>query len=420
MLTHQTKSKRILAVSYGGGHALMLIPVLKYLESQGYDIQVVGLTTAATTLRNAGFSPLGFRDILRPEDTRALEQGARLAEEMHQANKVSSLKESIAYLGLSYADLEDQLGTERAQQEFEQLGRQAFLPLNPMRRFFEWLQPDVLLTTNAPRAELASIRIAAERGIPSVGVLDLFGLGSHNDIPADYVCVPFQQAADNLVDRGIKRSAITVTGNPNFDWIHQFSAAESNAPTWREEHQILPDDLLALYAMKPIWDEREELIVSSLEQVIRQKPELKIAVRPHPNSNRQIAESVINRLGATAFIADSTPLPLALETCDALITHKSTVAVEAALLGRQVALFNMNRDYHSYAIPLNLYNWSTFSTTIEEGVEVLSALQKDSAEVQQQRGTKVRKAWNCDGQCHIRIANVVIQALASKTHNKVA
>tara|TARA_R110002095_G_scaffold103660_1_gene90853 strand:- start:5663 stop:6925 length:1263 start_codon:yes stop_codon:yes gene_type:complete len=420
MLSHQTTLKRILAVSYGGGHALMLIPVLKYLESQGYDIQVVGLTTAAPLLRNAGFSPLGFQDILRLEDTRALELGARLAEEMHQTNKVSSLKESIAYLGLSYADLEDQLGIEQAQQEFEQLGRQAFLPLSPMRRFFDRLQPDVLLTTNSPRAELASIRIAAERGIPSVGVLDLFGLGSHNDIPADYVCVPFQQAANNLVNRGIKRSAIRVTGNPNFDWVHQSSSSKSNAPTWREEHQIQPDNLLALYAMKPIWDEVEEMIVSSLERVIRKKPELKIAVRPHPNSNRQIAESVINRLGATAFIADSTPLPLALETCDALITHKSTVAVEAALLGRQVALFNMNRDYHSYAIPLNLYNWSTFSTTIEEGVEVLTALQKDCAEAQQQRGFKVRKAWNCDGQSHIRIANVVIQALASKTHNKVA
>lgn len=398
----------------------MLIPVLKYLQSQGYDIQVIGLTTAAAALRKAGFSPLGFRDILHPEDTRAMEHGIRLAEEMHQGNKVSSLEESIAYLGLSYVDLEVQRGIEGAQQAFEQLGRQAFLPLNPMRRFFDWLQPDVLLTTNSPRAELASIRIAAERKIPSVGVLDLFGLGTHNDIPADFVCVPFQQAADNLVNRGLKRSAMTVTGNPNFDWIHQLSAAASNAQLWRQEHLIHRDHLLALYAMKPVWDEKEELIVGSLEQVLAQKPEFRVSVRPHPNSNRQIAENVLNRLGAAAFLDDCTPLPLAIETCDVLITHKSTVAVEAALLGRQVALFHTNRDYAAHGIPLNLYHWSTFSTTVAEGVEVLSALQKDSAEVQQQRGRKVREAWNCDGRSHIRIAQVVIQALAFNTQNKVA
>ncbi|QDU13903.1 hypothetical protein CA11_16940 [Gimesia maris] len=420
MLSHRTKSKRVLAVSYGGGHVLMLIPVLKYLESQGYDIQVLGLTTAAASLRNAGFSPLGFRDILRPEDTRAIEHGTRLAEEMHQVNKVNSLEESIAYLGLSYADLEDQLGIEAAQQEFERIGRQSFLPLNPLRRFFDWLQPDVLLTTNSPRAELASIRIAAERGIPSVGVLDLFGLGSHNDIPADYVCVPFQQAADNLVNRGLQRSAMTVTGNPNFDWVYQSSITESNAPVWRQDHQIQSDDLLALYAMKPGWDEVEELIVCCLERALALKPELKVSVRPHPNSNRQVAENVIRRLGAAAFLDDTTPLPLATEACDILITHKSTVAVEAALFGKQVALFHSNRDYSSYAIPLNLYDWGTFSTTVEEGTKVLTSLQKDSEEVRQQRGAKVREAWNCDGLCHTRIAKVVIQALVPKTQDKVA
>ncbi len=398
----------------------MLIPVLKYLQSQGYDIQVIGLTTAAAALRNAGFSPLGFRDILRPEDSRAREQGARLAEEMHQGNKVSSLEESIAYLGLSYVDLEDQRGIAGAQQAFEQLGRQAFLPLNPMRRFFDWLQPDMLLTTNSPRAELASIRIAAERKIPSVGVLDLFGLQPYNDIPADYVCVPFKQAVSILTDRGLNQNALTVTGNPNFDWVHQILESESQASDWRKEHQIKPDELLALYAMKPNWDEHEELIVSSLERILPEKPAMRIAVRPHPNSSSQLATNVISRLGAAAFLDDQTPLPLAIESCDALITHKSTVAVEAALLGRQVALFHSNHDYSTHGIPLHLYNWSTYSINVEEGRQALSRLKKESPEVQLQRGAEVRAAWNCDGRSHVRIAEVVIQALQDKQQTKVA
>lgn len=391
----------------------MLIPVLKYLQESGYDVQVVGLTTAAAALQKAGFSPLGFKDILRPEDTSARAHGQRLAAEMHQAGKVNSLEESIAYLGLSYADLEDQLGTEGASQAFQTAGRQAFLPRGPMRRFFDELQPDVVLTTNSPRAELASIQVAAERGIPSVGVLDLFGLGSHNDIPADYVCVPFQQAAENLQRRGIKAEALRVTGNPNFDWVHHFSERNSQANDWREDHGISPDDFLALYAMKPVWDEKEELIVSSLERVLPARPELKIAVRPHPNGDIQLSQNVISRLGAAAFIDDKTALPIAIDSCDALLTHKSTVAVEAALLGRQVALFHTNRDYSTHAIPLSLYHWSSLSITVEEGMEALSALQKETRNEQLERGNRVRQAWNCDGACHVRIADIVVQAIES-------
>lgn len=415
------KLNRVLAVCYGGGHVLMLIPVLKHLVSLGYEVHVLGLTTAATPLRNAGFDPLGFQDIIRPEDTQALAHGKRLATEMHQGNKVNSLKESISYLGLSYVDLEDQLGIRGAELAFEQKGRQAFLPLNPIRRFFDQIQPDVLLTTNSPRAELASIHVAAERGVPSVGVLDLFGLQPYNDIPADNVCVPFKQAVSILVDRGLKRENLVVTGNPNFEWVHEFSLKKSQPESfWRIQHQVEPEDLLALYAMKPNWDQHEEMIVSSLEKVLPHRPSLKVAVRPHPNGDRSLAENVIKRLGKASFLNENTPLPLTIESCDALITHKSTVSVEAALLGRQVALFHSNHDYPTHGIPLHLFDWGSFSITIDEGINALSQLKKESTETQHQRGKAIREAWNCDGQSHIRIANVVIQALQNKKAMKAA
>ncbi|WP_145214036.1 UDP-N-acetylglucosamine 2-epimerase [Gimesia alba] len=410
MTSSHTKQQRILAVCYGGGHVLMLIPVLKHLKELGHEIHVLGLTTAANPLRKAGFSPMGFQDIIQLEETRAIEHGKRLAAEMHQDNKVNSPEESIAYLGLSYADLEDQLGVAGAEQAFRQKGRQAFLPLNPIRRIFDIINPDVVLTTNSPRAELASIRIAAERGIPSVGVLDLFGLQPHNDIPADFVCVPFKQAVSILVDRGLNPENLIVTGNPNFDWVNEIPLTESRASAWRIHNHVEPTDLLALYAMKPNWDQHEEMIVSSLEHVLQENHSLKVAVRPHPNSDSQIAERVINRLGNVAFLDKNTPLSMSLASCDALITHKSTVSVEAALLGKQVALFHSNHDYPTHGIPLHLFNWGTFSISIAEGIKALSNLKKETSEAQKRRADEVRKAWNCDSQSHIRITNVVLQA----------
>ncbi|QDT27804.1 Capsule polysaccharide biosynthesis protein [Gimesia panareensis] len=413
--------KRILAVCYGGGHVLMLIPVLKQLEAQGFDVEIAGLTTAAAALRKAGFEPLGFRDLIREEDTRAREHGELLAAEMHQGSKVNSLEESIAYLGLSYADLEDQLGVEGAAEAFAERGRQAFLPLGPVRRLFDLVQPDVLLTTNSPRAELASIRVAAERGIPSVGVLDLFGLQPYNDIPADRVCVPFHQATSILVDRGLKRESLTVTGNPNFDWIHKLTGGADQTADWRSRHGVQSDELLVLYGMKPNWDQHEEMIVQCLEQLIPERPHWKVAVRPHPNSDAALAQNVIQRLGPEiAFLNENTPLSDALTACDALITHKSTVSVEAALLGKQVALVHSNHDYPTHGIPLHLFGWGTFSITVAEGIEALSHWKKDSPAQEAARGAEVRTAWNCDGQSHMRIAAVVAQALEQSQQRHAA
>ena len=177
---------------------------------------------------------------------------------------------------------------------------------------------------------MASIRVAAERGIPSVGVLDLFGLQPYNDIPADYVCVPFKQAASILVDRGLRQEAIIVTGNPNFDWVHEAVHRDDAAKSWRRQHNIKPDEILVLYAMKPNWDKHEEMIVQSLEHILQQNSSLKITVRPHPSSDNGLPEKVIQRLGKAAFLNRNTPLPLAVQAADALITHKSTVSVEGS------------------------------------------------------------------------------------------
>ena len=399
----------------------MLIPVLKLLEAQGFDVKIAGLTTAAASLRKAGFEPLGFRDLIHEEDTRAQEHGTRLAREMHQGSKVNSLEESIAYLGLSYADLEDQHGAGGAAQAFNEQGRQAFLPLGPVRRLFDLVQPDVLLTTNSPRAELASIRVAAERGIPSVGVLDLFGLQPYNDIPADRVCVPFHQATSILVDRGLKPEALTVSGNPNFDWIHELIGGADLSADWRSRHGVQPGDLLVLYGMKPHWDQHEELIVQCLEQLLPRRPHWKVVVRPHPNSDAVLAQNVIQRLGPEiAFLNENTPLSEALTACDALITHKSTVSVEAALLGKQVALVHSNHDYPTHGIPLHLFGWGTFSISVPEAIEALSRWKKEAPEREAERGAKVRAAWNCDGQSHVRIAAVVAQALAEGQQHHAA
>lgn len=397
----------------------MLIPVLQELKAQGCRISVLGLTTATEPLRAAGFEPLGFRHLLTSTDERARQHGIRLAEELRADGKSVPLEETIAYLGLSYADLEERIGTENANQLYRAHGRRAFLPLNPLRRLFDQLKPDALLTTNSPRAELASVKVAQEQGIPTISMVSLFGI-QIADIIADRVCIPFEATIPQLTKRGVDPRTLVITGHPSFDCAADVLHQESAGIAWRTKHSINNDTPLALYAMQPGIDDQSALIEASLIQALSQNPQLRVAVRKHPNHRDVDAQKMIDRLGAAALNASEDALGTVLHACDVLVTHHSTVGIKAALIGKRVAFFNLENDISNYGLPLHEYDWASFSTTEDAGAIALASIRRDSLSEQQVRGDQIRQTWNCDGRSHYRIAETVLQALASRTTKPAA
>ncbi|WP_417382668.1 hypothetical protein [Gimesia sp.] len=397
----------------------MLIPVLQELKAQGCRISVLGLTTATEPLRAAGFEPLGFRHLLTSTDERARQHGIRLAEELRADGKSVPLEETIAYLGLSYADLEERIGTENADQLYRAHGRRAFLPLNPLRRLFDQLKPDALLTTNSPRAELASVKVAQEQGIPTISMVSLFGI-QIADIIADRVCIPFEATIPQLTKRGVDPRTLVITGHPSFDCAADVLHQESAGIAWRTKHSINNDTPLALYAMQPGIDDQSALIEASLIQALSQNPQLRVAVRKHPNHRDVDAQKMIDRLGAAALNASEDALGTVLHACDVLVTHHSTVGIKAALIGKRVAFFNLENDISNYGLPLHEYDWASFSTTEDAGAIALASIRRDSLSEQQVRGDQIRQTWNCDGRSHYRIAETVLQALASRTTKPAA
>lgn len=397
----------------------MLIPVLQELKAQGCRISVLGLTTATEPLRAAGFEPLGFRHLLTSTDERARQHGIRLAEELRADGKSVPLEETIAYLGLSYADLEERIGTENANQLYRAHGRRAFLPLNPLRRLFDQLKPDALLTTNSPRAELASVKVAQEQGIPTISMVSLFGI-QIADIIADRVCIPFEATIPQLTKRGVDPRTLVITGHPSFDCAADVLHQESAGIAWRTKNSINNDTPLALYAMQPGIDDQSALIEASLIQALSQNPQLRVAVRKHPNHRDVDAQKMIDRLGAAALNASEDALGTVLHACDVLVTHHSTVGIKAALIGKRVAFFNLENDISNYGLPLHEYDWASFSTTEDAGAIALASIRRDSLSEQQVRGDQIRQTWNCDGRSHYRIAETVLQALASRTTKPAA
>jgi hypothetical protein len=221
-----------LFVSYGGGHVKALLPVVERVRELGIAQPLyLALTTAAEPVRRAGITTLGFRDVLAPGDDRALRKGEELVAQLQV--RAADRDESIAYLGLSYTEMEDRLGAKAAAEQYAHFGRQAFLPLGILRRIVESRQPSLVVATNSPRAEQAAIHVAREKGVPSACLVDLLGIWERELLArpdyADVLCVLNEGVRQSLIRAGRPAGHIHATGNPAFDTVNEPSMIASGA-----------------------------------------------------------------------------------------------------------------------------------------------------------------------------------------------
>lgn len=211
---------RWLFVAYGGGHIRMVLPVMQRVRELGIaEVFVLALTTAHAVARDAGFEPLGFADFADATDAAALEMGAKLVADL--AAPPTDLRESVAYLGLSYADLAAEIGAGEAAKRYAENGRQVFHPVRTLDRVIRRLKPDLVVATNSPRAERAAIDAAGRLQVPSVCLVDLFAIDEVAWIGkrgyGDRVCVLNDGVKQFLLGKGRLSGEVVVTGNPAFD-----------------------------------------------------------------------------------------------------------------------------------------------------------------------------------------------------------
>jgi hypothetical protein len=335
-----------LFVSYGGGHVKALLPVAERVHELGIAQPLyLALTTAAPLVKKSGLATLGFRDFLRPGDVRAREKGEALAAQL--AVQATDRDESIAYLGLSYTELEDRLGHAQAADRYRRYGRQAFLPLGILERAMQKHRPAVVIATNSPRAEQAAIQTAGALGIASVCLVDLFGIWERDLLAqpgyATALCVLNEGVRRNLVDAGRPSSDIHVTGNPAFDSIHD---PTNQALGRRARGDLGWNDLhVLLYASSPepvsipgIEASGDPAFPRSIEgelvRLVSANPTLALWIRRHPSE--AVATEVDGGQLRIRHATPEMPLHACIHGSDEVIVTVSTVGVEASLAGRPV------------------------------------------------------------------------------------
>lgn len=349
--------KKVLFACYGSGHVRMVVPVANALREAGLaQVQVLGLTTAAPVVRAAGLPLVQFKDFLERGDDAALAKGRELAAAM---GPLDDPAESAAYLGLCHAELQAEVGADEARRRYAQLARQAFLPVRALERILRRLKPDLVVTTNSPRAERAAVIAARGLGIPAVCMVDLFAVDEVRWIgAADYaqkVCVLNEGVREFLVAAGRRADQVVVTGNPAFDALLD----PANARQGRELRQRHGWDGRRVV----LWPSQSEpaihpfdgtpgdprlpaRVLEHLEQWVARNDDAVLCIRPRAGE----PGPVLPAEGRVVITGQDWPLPPLLHAVDAVVTLTSTVGLEGHLCGAR--LVQVRGSVFESAMPL--------------------------------------------------------------------
>jgi glycosyltransferase involved in cell wall biosynthesis len=353
-------AKRLLFVCYGAGHVNMLVPLILQAKSvPNFEVFVLGLTTAKSVLDKHHIPSIGFKDLVTNDDEAALNFGEKMAAMMPPSNAVSR-EETVAYLGLSFYDLIQRHGIDKAHELYEKNGRQAFLPLSIMQKLFNNIAPDLLISTNSPRCERAAFMVAREKNIPSVCIVGLFaqhevkwigekGFGSR-------VCVISDGVKNFIEAAGRTESEVVVTGNPALDRLSRKTLKNESEDfiskkNWHEKKVILwasqPEPVKHPFTGALADPDLPKKVEKALLKIVKTRPDWMLVIRYHPGET--VSPKDFPR---GAYISDATDdLAVLLKSVDVVITMTSTVGLEGLLLGKPLITINKSvfRDDAPYA-----------------------------------------------------------------------
>ena len=333
---------KVLFVTYGGGHAKIVRALTDEILRRGKDLKpiVLALTNSAASFEGSGVDTIGFRTLVRPGDEEALAKGRELLSAI-PSNSAVVKEESIAYLGLSFMDLASRIGVTEAERRYNESRRNAFLPLGPMGRAFDLVEPELVVATNSPRAEQAAIEVARQRGIPAICVMDLFG---GFELPrvkradyADILCVLSQGVKNVVAKLGRDPAQIAVTGNPAFDSYADPSIA-ADAYDWKEKMGWGSKRLVVWASqVEPSDPGLSMRVLDRLVERFGSNPKIKLIFRPHPSESLDLT-----LVPDTVYISTQTErLATVVKAADCVIVISSTVGLEACLLGTPLVALNI-------------------------------------------------------------------------------
>lgn len=333
---------KIFLIAYGGGHITAVLPAYDALTRRGHQCYLLALTTAGLVATMAGVPHRRVIDFVTVGDPLIQSAGSWLAARHHTDGKGITREESIAYLGVSFRELAEDIGEEPAWKRYQAQGLNAFSPTRFMRTVLERIAPDVVIATTSPRMEKAALRAAFQLDIPSLCMVELFGLLEEPWLSrpdnGHVLAVSRPDVARRLIAAGRQAFDIHLTGSPMFDYLAD-SIAECGQ-IWRQERRVLPGERLIFWAEQPEPGDPDlpRRVRFHIADVCRERG-WRLVIRLHPSSTDHRAEKIPE--GCLQSFAHE-PLSHVISACDAGVTLTSTVGWELLLADKPLLVVRIS------------------------------------------------------------------------------
>lgn len=378
---------KVLFVSYGGGHINIINEVIKeIIKYKNIDFKVLALTTAydksVSLFSNKYIKKISdYKDLFKKDIEKINYYGSLILEDNYNASSGISKEDTLIYLGLSMFELVQTHGEQKAFDLYNKKKRQAFLPVNIMKKILEYEDISLVVTTTSPRFEEASLTAANELGIETIQILDLFG--ELYPLPrANHIICMNNYISESLKKQGLIKNKYYHFGQPAIEKTVK-NILSVDKVIIKNKLELNSNKTLLYATQKPnIYNEDfsyhnfagYETIndnIFSIFEFLYEKYNINILVRLHPNEDFNDYKKWFDKYNFVQYINNKCNLEESLAICDVLLNQASTVSVEAISANKDVFTFKYHLD-KTFPLPAVMNEPFIFSDGFEELKQKLS------------------------------------------------
>ena len=397
-------NKKILFVTYGGGHANIVRFVYPYLlQHTDYRLEILALTVAGNTMKKYSIPFKTLSDYLPLLHNREqiLAYGERLAETEYNSASGMSREESVVYLGCGFSDLANEVGEEEAWKKFRAIGRKAFCPTEIMKKILEYEDPDLVVVTCDVRTELASAYAANAMSIPVLQIADYPGIRYKK-----YECrlAVMNSFVRDLAIRygGFHEEDVEITGQPVFE-----DDLTTDPGHLREVKEQIGEyqGRMVLYLEQPLPE--TAAIEATLIDIAERHPKDVFVFKLHPNQDLPDERTPRRNV----MIIRDAEVKYLLHLCDVAITKNSTSGLEATLIGKPLVC--LAPDGNESAKRIAEFGVAVYTETLDELEQLVYACMEPDSVLSRRLAEGRQQFYNKENALH-NICQCIEQMLEEK------
>ena len=343
--------KKILLVTYGGGHSNIINPILNEFKNEKIELVCLALTDAYESLRHYNkYDSIQIKKIssysnLFNQDLPDIKYWGNFIVNTMDRKKIIDLDESILYLGLSMLELVRLYGTNKAIHLYKERGRTVFLPEIISRKIIKFERPDIVFATNSPRMEKSIILAAIQLKIKNFQINDLFGYEAINIVSENIIVM------NDFVKKEVelkRKCNLYTLGQPALEASYN-KIRNIDENLLKKNNSLDPEKINITFFTQQLLYKDENGVVLGLKdndiiinayynlfKKLRKYSKFEIFLRTHPNQDASIYNKLLKLSKHLNPIMSSFE---SIKISDIVIIQDSTIGLEALISNKIVFTF---------------------------------------------------------------------------------